>query len=198
MFKLSFGALIAALAMFFTAFLYFAGPIAQIGYSDASEAQSAAVQASLAANLPETGTYMVPDPSTQSGTILYGKGPIATVHFNSKGFAVDSADGMIWGFALYLVVALIMAFALSRLDRRVVDFKSRATVVIGFSVAASVLNVLGNPIWLHHDWDYAIFTFIGDVLILCIGGLVLARWFMPVRTELAAPAAPVVETPPTL
>ncbi|MBK7283535.1 MAG: hypothetical protein IPI83_03180 [Sphingomonadales bacterium] len=44
------------------------------------------MQTALAANLPKTGTYMVPDPSTQSGTTLYGKGPVAMVHYNSNGF----------------------------------------------------------------------------------------------------------------
>ncbi len=199
MFKLSLGALVSAFAMFIAAFLYFAGPLENIAYADANEAQSATVQAALAANLPETGTYMVPNPSTQSGTILYGKGPVATVHFNSKGFAVDGADGMIWGFALYLIVAIIMAYALSQLDRRVVDFRSRATVVIGFSVAASALNTLSDPIFMHQDWGYALFSFIGNTLILSIGGLLLARWFMPVRAEITASGvAPVVEASTSL
>ena len=184
MIKLLFGSFAAAIAMFLTGFLYFAGPIATVGYTSASDAQGAAVQSVLAANLPETGTYQVPDPSTQSGTTLYGKGPVATIHYNSRGFAAESTEGLLPGFVLYLVVAFFMAGALSQLDRRIADFKSRAVIVVCFAVAASTLNVLGDPIWLHTDWRYAIFTFIGDVLMLSIAGLILARWFMPAKAEL--------------
>ena len=184
MIKLTLGSIVSALAMMIAAFIYFAGPLALTAYSVAGEAQSAAVQSVLAANLPETGTYMVPDPSTQSGTILFGKGPVATVHYNSSGFALDSADGMIWGLVLYLIVSVLIAGALSQLDRRIPDFKSRAIVVVLFSLAGSVLMTLGDPIWLHQDWTYAIFEFVGNSLILIIGGLILARWFMPTKAEL--------------
>ncbi len=190
MIKLLFGSFAAAVAMFFTGFLYFAGPIATLGYTSASDAQGAAVQTSLATNLPVTGTYLVPDPSTQAGTTLFGKGPVATVHYNSRGFAAESVEGMLPGFILYLVVAIFMAGALSQLDRRVPDFKSRAVIVVCFAVAASTLIVLGDPIWLHTDWRFAIFTFIGDVLMLSVAGLILARWFLPTKAEIAEPASP--------
>ncbi len=179
MFKLALGTLAAAVAMFLTGFLYFAGPMAMLGYGTASEAQNAAVQTALAANLPATGTYMIPDPSTQAGTILYGKGPIATVHYNARGFSLESMDGIVWGFGLYLVVAILIAAALSQLGNRVTDFRSRAAIVICFALATSVMLTLGDPIWLHQDWTYAIFGFIGNALMLIIAGLVIARWFLP-------------------
>jgi hypothetical protein len=194
MFKLFFGSFAAAIAMFFAGFFYFVGPLATIAYTDANETQSASVQAALAANLPETGTYMIPNLRTPSGTTLYGKGPVATVHYNSNGFQAEAMDGMIWGFGLYLIVAFLMAGGLSQLDRRVPDFKSRAVVVVCFAFAASALITLGNPIWLHHDWGYAIFAFLGEALVLCIGGLVLARWFLP--TVAVLPETPVATLPP--
>jgi hypothetical protein len=202
-FKLLIGSFAAAIAMFFAGFLYFAGPAASLGYAKAGEAESATVQATLAANLPATGTYMIPNPATPSGTTLFGKGPVATVSYNSHGFPLEAMDGMIWGFALYLVVAILMAAALSQLDRRVPDFRSRAIVVICFSLAASALILLGNPIWMHHDWTFAIFTFVGDAFILCVGGLILARWFLPTPVALPEPseikaAAPEIPTPPQI
>jgi hypothetical protein len=59
--------------------------------------------------------------------------------------------------------------------------------VICFAFASSTLIVLGDPIWLHTDWRYAIFTFIGDVLMLSVAGLILARWFLPTKAELTEP-----------
>lgn len=179
MIKLFIGSIAAAVAMFIAAFLYFAGPLSMVAYSTASESQSAAVQTALAANLPETGTYMVPNPATQSGTILYGKGPVATVHFNTAGFPVESTEALLWGFILYFVVALLIAAALSQFGSRVPDFRSRATVVVLFAIAMPALSILTDPIFLHQDWSYSIFGYVGSVLILGIGGLVIARWFMP-------------------
>lgn len=175
MIKLAIGSFAAAVAMFIAGFLYFAGPIATMAYSRANEIQTATVQTALAANLPQTGTYMVPDPATQSGTTLYGKGPVATIHYNSKGFPVESLDAMAWGFALYLAAAVLMAAALSHVP----DFRSRAVVITCFAVAGSALTILTDPIFLHQDWAYALFSFVGSVFVLLVGGLVLARWFLP-------------------
>jgi hypothetical protein len=203
MFKLAIGSVIAAVAMMISGFVYFAGPVALVGFASANDAQSAAVQTALASNLTETGTYLIPNPSTESGTTLFGKGPVATVHYNAKGFSLESVDGMIWGFVLYLVAAVLMAAALSQLDRRVPDFRSRAIIVVCFAFACTALNVLTDPIFSHQDWTYALFAFVGDVLILCIGGLIIARWFLPKVAELAPSlvkevekAASVQEIPP--
>jgi hypothetical protein len=192
MIKLAIGAFAAAVAMFVTGFIFFATPIGQIAFSGANETQSAAVQAALAANLPQTGTYMVPDPSTQSGTTLYGQGPVATVHYNSKGFSLSDMSGIGYGFAQELIVCILLAGALSTLDRRIPDFASRAKIVVLLSVAASALSNLGNPIWWHHDWTYWTYNFVAESAMLSVAGLVIARWFLPVAAEM--PIAPSVVT----
>ena len=190
MIKLMFGTLVAAVAMFITAFVYYAGPLGEAGFSKAGENESAVLQQALKSNLLDTGTYVIPYPGTQTGTTLYGNGPVATVHYNQGGFPLESTDGMIWGFALYLAGAALMAGALSQLDRRVPDFKSRATIVICFALGATGLNVLTDPIFKHWDWSYALFAFVGNTLILCVGGLILARWFMPKAAEMTPASIP--------
>jgi hypothetical protein len=192
MIKLAIGAFAAAVAMFVTGFIFFATPIGQLAFSGANETQSAAVQAALAANLPQTGTYMVPDPSTQSGTTLYGQGPVATVHYNSKGFSLSDMSGIGYGFVQELIVCILLAAALSTLDRRIPDFVSRARIVVLFSIAASALSNLGNPIWWHHDWAYWTYNFVAEAVMLSVAGLVIARWFLPVAAEM--PVAPSVVT----
>lgn len=179
MFKLAIGSFAAAVAMFITGFLFFATPIGMIAYSKANEAQNAAVQTALAANLPQTGTYMVPDPSTQSGTTLYGKGPVATVHYNSKGYSVADPGAIIDGFIQELIVCLLIAAALNGIASRVTDFSSRAQLVVLFSLATTGLLALGNPIWLHQDWAYNLYGFVANAAMLIVAGLVLARWFLP-------------------
>jgi hypothetical protein len=188
MIKLAIGSFVAAVAMFVTGFIFFATPIGMIAYSGANETQNAAVQAALAANLPQTGTYMVPDPSTQSGTTLYGQGPVATVHYNSKGFSLNDMSGIGYGFLQELIVCILLAGALSTLDRRIPDFASRAKIVVLFSIASSAMINLGNPIWLHHGWTYWTYSFVAEAAMLIAAGLVIARWFLPVAAEM--PAAP--------
>ncbi|MBK8861716.1 MAG: hypothetical protein IPN48_12590 [Sphingomonadales bacterium] len=179
MFKLALGSFAAAVAMFITGFVFFATPIGMIAYTTASEAQTAAVQTALAANLPKTGTYMVPDPSTQSGTTLYGKGPVAMVHYNSNGFPVADPSAILNGFIQELIVCLIIAGALYGIASRVTDFASRAQLVVLFSVATTGLLTLGNPIWLHQDWAYNIYGLVANTVMLSVAGLVIARWFLP-------------------
>jgi hypothetical protein len=194
MIKLTIGSFVAAIAMFVTGFIFFATPIGQIAFAEANETQSAAIQASLAANLPKTGTYMVPDPSTQSGTTLYGQGPVATVHYNSKGFPLDDMNAIGYGFVQELIVCILIAAALSTLDRRISDFASRARIVVLFSIAASALSNLGNPIWWHHDWFYWIYKFVAESVMLSVSGIIIARWFLPVVAEMPVVAVPSVAT----
>ena len=74
------GAAAAAIAMFIIGFLFFATPLVKLGTASLDNAQAAAVQQALAVNLPRTGTYFVPGADTPEQTVMYGQGPIATVH----------------------------------------------------------------------------------------------------------------------
>jgi len=129
--------------------------------------------------MPATGTYIVPNFQTPEGTVLYGKGPVATVHYNSQGFAIEDMSALLSGFIHEFIVSLLIGLALLGIAGRVADFGSRARIVILFSLAASALIHLGQPIWMHHDWRYAIYVFLADAAMLIAAGLVLARWFLP-------------------
>ncbi|MCJ8158736.1 hypothetical protein [Sphingomonas sp. LaA6.9] len=173
------GALAAAVAMFITGFIFFASPLSLIAFRTVDDTRSASVQAALAQNIPATGTYVVPNPGTRAGTVLYGKGPVATVHYNAMGFPVASTSAVVSGFIHESIVALILGFALLGISGRVTDFASRGRIVVLFSVAASGLIHLGAPIWMRFDWTYAIYSFVADAAMLIVGGLVIARWFLP-------------------
>jgi hypothetical protein len=172
------GSLAAAAVMFVIGFIFFATPLYKLGSAGLDNNQAAAVQQALAANLPATGTYFVPGADTPEKTVMYGQGPVATVHYNIGGFPVADPAVLIGGFAFEFVVALLIGLALVGIADRVHDFASRARLVVFFSVAASAFMHLGEPIWYHHDWGHFIYLFIGDAVALIAGGLVLARWFL--------------------
>ena len=173
------GSVAAAAAMFLIGFIFFATPLNLLAYSVANDAQNAAVQTALAANLHETGTYIIPWPMTADGTILYGRGPVATVHYNSMGFSTADMNAMLGGFIHMLVTAVLIAAALSGIAVRVTGFADRARLVVLFSLAASLFMHLGEPIWYHHDWTHFIYLFVADFAMFAVGGLVIAKWFLP-------------------
>ena len=180
------GAAVAALVMFFIGFIFFATPLARIGMASIDDSQAAAVQQALAANLPRSGTYTVPGVDTPAQTNMYSQGPIATVHYNTGGFAAMDTTSLVMGLVFMFIIALLIGAALIGIDRRVPDLGSRTRVAVIIAVAAAAFIHLGGPIFMHQDWGYAIYVFIADSLMLAAAGVIQA-WFLP-RPRDAAPA----------
>lgn len=193
MIRIIIGAAAGAIAMFVIGFLFFATPIAKIGTAGLEDSQAAAVQQAMAANLPGTGTYTVPGVGTQAQTNMFSKGPIATVHYNIHGFAGADTGSLVGGLVLNFIVALLIGAGLIGIATRVPDFASRARLVVIFSIAASALINLGEPIFQHHDWRHFIFRFFAYSLMLSTAGLIIARWFLP-RAAVARPETPAAPT----
>lgn len=180
------GAVVATIAMFFIGFIFFGTPLARLGTASVNDAQAAAVQQAMAANLPRTGTYTVPGVDTREQTNMYSRGPIATVHYNTSGFAAFDAPSLVKGLVLNFLVALLIGAALVGIDRRVPDLGSRARVAVIIAVAAAAYTHLGEPIYWHHDWGHFIYLFVADSFALTAAALIIA-WFLP-KSRTAAPA----------
>ena len=183
------GAVVATIAMFFIGFIFFATPLAKLSMAKIDDAQAAAVQQSLAANLPRTGTYSVPGMDTRAQTNMFSRGPIATVHYNTGGFAATEPATLVKGLVLNFLVALLIGAALIGIDRRVPDLGSRARVAVIIAVAAAAFAHLGEPIYWHHDWAHFLYLFIADSVMLATGGFNVA-WFLP-KARAAPSDAPV-------
>lgn len=172
------GALVAAIAMFVIGFIFFATPLAGLSTANIDDAQAAAVQQTLAASLPKTGTYSIPGMNTPAQTNMFSQGPIATVHYNTGGFAAMDPTALLGGLVFNFVVALLIGAALIGIDRRVPDFGSRARVAVIIAIAATAFTHLGEPIYWHHDWPHFIYLFIADSAALAAAGVIIA-WFLP-------------------
>lgn len=183
------GAAAGAIAMFIIGFIFYATPLYKLGTVTLDNAGAAAVQRALASNLPKTGTYFVPSAETPQQTVMYGRGPIATIHYNVGGFSVADPAVIIGGLALDFVVALLIGFGLLAVARRAPDFASRARLVVCFSVAATLFMHIGQPIWYHYDWSHFLYLFVADTLALAAAGLIIARWFLP-QAAMAPEGAP--------
>jgi hypothetical protein len=185
MVRLILGAALAAVAMLVAGFIFFATPLNGLGTRSLGDEQAGQMQASLKTIIPATGTYAVPNDDTAAQTVMYGSGPVATVHFNASGYAAGDATMLIWGLALNFVAALLTGFGLLALGGRIGDFPSRARLVILLAVGAALYIHLGRALYLHHDLANVLYTLVGDALALALGGLVVA-WFLP---STARPAA---------
>jgi hypothetical protein len=185
------GGLVAGIIIFVMGFIFWATPLGEIPYSKAGEAQNAAVQSALAQNLTESGTgaYIIPAHTGAAGAVLYARGPIATVHFNTRGYSPDDMSMLLPGFIVAVVAGLLMAFGLAAAGRGGArSFASLAQLVVCFSLAFTVWEFLGSPIFNHYGWGYWIYVFIAESVSLILAGLVVAKWFMPHdRSEAAAP-----------
>jgi hypothetical protein len=188
MIRVIIGAAVAALAMLLIGFIFFATPLARLGMAKIDDGQAAAVQQTLAASLPRTGTYQVPGTDTQAQTNMYSRGPIATVHYNTGGFAAADPTMFVGGFVFNFIVALLIGAALIGIDKRVPDFGARARVAALIAVAATAFNHLGEPLYWHHDWGHFIYLFVADSAMLVAAALILA-WFLP-RSRAAPADAP--------
>ena len=180
------GAVAAAVAMFILGFIFYATPLQKIAVASATDAQAAAVQQAMAANLPRTGTYFVPDAATAAQSTMYSQGPVATVHYNSGGFAVAAPDVMIGGFIHMLIVAALMAAGLLMLSRRVTMFDEQFKLLVLGVLGATIFIRLGAPIWYHQDWTWAIYSFVADSISLIAAGVVILK-LLP-RHVAAAPS----------
>jgi hypothetical protein len=114
--------------------------------------------------------------------VLYAKGPIATVHFNSRGYSPDDMSMIVPGLILALISGLLFAFALAAVGAGR-SFAETGRLVVCISVAFTGWEYLGSPIFNHYGWGYWVYYFIAEAVAWIAAGLVIA-WFLPrVREE---------------
>ena len=187
------GAVSAAIAMFILGFIFFATPLQKVSTGTLDNARAAAVQQSLAANIPTTGTYHVPSADTPEQSTMYSKGPIATINYNTGGFSPADPGVMIGGFIHMFIVALLIAVGLYTLSLYVPSFTERVRLLVLGTLGATIFMRLGEPIWYHPDWGHAIYMFVADSITLIVAGLIILKMLprsLPSRAASTPPAPP--------
>jgi hypothetical protein len=187
------GAVAAAVAMFILGFIFFATPLQNLAVDKLDDTRAAAVQQALNANLQRTGTYFVPDPDTPQQSVMYGTGGVATIHYNSAGFAASDTTSMIGGFVHMLIVTILMAVGLYALSRHAPAFADQIKLLVLGVAGAAVFMRLGEPVWYHHDWGHAIYMFLADAISLIVAGVVILK-LLPRDRATATTATPAGST----
>jgi hypothetical protein len=175
------GGLVGGIIIFVMGFIFWGSPLGTIPFSHSSDPQAAAVQTAMAQNLTPggTGTYLIPDPRSREGAELYAKGPVATVSYNTAGFAPEDMSMLLPGFILAVVAGLLMAFGLASVGGGGRSFGNVARLVVLYTLGFTVWECLTNPVFMHADWRFWIYSFVVESVSFIIAGLVIARWFLP-------------------
>jgi hypothetical protein len=181
------GAVAAAVILFILGFVFFATPLHHIAVKSLPDPQAASVQAVLAQNMPETGAYAVPSARTADQTTLYGRGPVATVHYNVRGYPVGDGATMVKGLLHMLAVGLLMAAGLYHLSRSIGSSGERLRLLLLGVVGATLFIHLRDPIWFHHSWGYALYLFFADTVSLALAGFAILK-LLPATLHREGPA----------
>ncbi len=190
MFKTILGGLLGGCALFLTGFIFWGTPLSAIAISRADATASANLQAAMAQALNPTGTgvYIIPDPATAEGTILFGRGPVGQIFYNSTGFPVTDGSALIGGFILSLLVGLLIALALRWVAA---DYGARARVALLFAGGGVLWMQIGQAVFNHAPWGYILYLAFSDFVGLALAGLIAAKL---VPDRVAIPAEPQIPT----
>lgn len=174
MIRTIFGGLLGGCALYVTGFIFWGTPLSAIAFSRADPQASANLQAAMAQALNGTGTgvYIIPDPATAEGTVLYGNGPIGQIFYNSVGFPVTDSSSLIGGFVLALVTGLLIALALRLV---LPSFATRVRATILFAIGTVLWMHVGQAVFNHAPWGYILYLAFSDLVGLILAGVIAAR-----------------------
>ena len=177
------GSLVAGLAMWVVGFIFWGPLLGWIPFSALDQSTQATLQQALKTALGPTGTgtYLVPSPATQIGTVLHAQGPVAMVQFTNAGFPGFDTTSLLWGLGLAVACAFALGLALRAVAANL-GFGDRLKLVGLVVLAISGYTNLGQPIFNHAPWGYFVYLFISDMVTWLVAGAVLARWFLPSPT----------------
>jgi len=177
--KLILGSVLAAVAMFFWGFLYWAAfPFTYRIMAPAPN--EGALAKTIGDALPASGVYLLPHPKGGSEDEVakrFQAGPLVQINIQKRGTAPVQGSVFFWGFVHMLVSAFVMGLVLRAAAPAAPSFGSRLQIGALAGVAAACYSNLGKPIWWHQTWDYHLLNFGFDLGSWLLAALVLA-WFV--------------------
>lgn len=179
MMKSALGALIAALAMFLWGFAYWGSGVIDPFTHMSAEAETA-VGSALTTNFAADGVYFVPDSKVGTEEDWFQRmsaGPVAMINFRQGGTAPMQTT-MALGFLHMLITSILLA-ALLVFVAPASTYAARFRLVAVIGVIAAFFTHLGQPIWWHYPWSYAMVGAAYDAGAYVIAGAILAYFVTP-------------------
>lgn len=162
---------VAALAMFFWGFIYYG--ISGLPYR---VMQPSAALAPALAQLPASGTYLVPDPRDGRDPADY-KGPVAMLNYtaNPRSMGATLMIGYTHGFVTCVLLSLLLWRTGAGLD----GFKCKFMFCVMTGVLVTFFGRGCGVAWWHHDIAWTLTEMAYDIVAFAIVGAILAKMITP-------------------
>jgi len=177
------GSLAGGLAIWLVWFVCWGPLLGWIPYSTLPDANAAALQEAMKTQLSAAGSgaYRIPWPGTTAGSVAYANGPVALVQFTNRGFPAFDTFALLWGLVFAFACAFVGMLAMNAVSH--FSFGERIKLIALFAVAIAGYADLGQPIFNHAPWGYALYAFAADVATWVIAGAVLSRFAEAPETD---------------
>ena len=179
--ELLLGSVIAAVALFFWGFVYWAvSPLPNTALKTVVD-EPAAGQA-LLEHFPQSGTYHLPDPQNadiDEMNALHRQGPVAMVDIDVDGAVPQSPIVMLAGFAHMLITTLMIALLMRLTGNALATYGDRVLFVFLAGVIVAFWTRISGVIWWGLGLPWQMYNAIYDVSSWLIAGLILAKFVGP-------------------
>lgn len=188
--RLLLGALSAAVVLMIWGFLsWVVMPPEAVVFSSVDNESAFSEQ--LVSTLQQSGSYRIPMPphknegegSDAFETFLerHRSGPTALLFISMKGSDPLSPRIFLMGFGHYFLSTLLVGLILLLAKEGLETYMSRAIMVAGMGLFASVSTNLSPPIWWQVPWAFHVYTAIFGFIGWLLAGLVLAAIVRPAK-----------------
>lgn len=133
----------------------------------------------LKANLPESGVYILPYPTSDDPTDAemvkrYIEGPVVQIFYRNPGLnPMDSktfAMGALHSFLCSLLVVWLLYTARASLP----SYLQRVGFVTVIGLVATISTEVAYPIWWQHTWDFHLMTMLEHAIAWALVGFGIA------------------------
>ena len=133
-------------------------------------------------HFPQNGTYIVPGHDQLDREQRYLEGPVAMIHMlRIEGRPEFEKSIMIKGFALNVIVVILMGVVLQCVAKALPTYWSRVGMAGLIGLTAAVMIDLGEIAWWEIDWKWQGYAAVYHVTAALAIGLVLGAFIRPPR-----------------
>ena len=169
--------LLSAIALMVFGFIVWATPVGTPAFG--SEIDTAALQDALREAIPESGTYIIPDPYTMDQEQFvqsHEAGPIGILHISLPGEPAMAPSTFIFGFIHNFVTAMILAILLQMALPGLPSYSGRVMFCTACGVFAAVWENFTGPVWFLTPWSFYVVRTLYTIVGMTIVGAILARF----------------------
>lgn len=174
------GVALATVAIFLWGFVYWGLISAPYAPLKATNGDEAARQA-LLDHFSSTGMYLIPGAynAPEDAARMFAEGPIAMVNFVREGHPVEDPAMMGQGFALNLVVVLLLSAVMKKALPALPNYGERVMFAALLGLTAVVMVNLGDAVWWRYPWAWKLSQALYGLVSFTIAGAVLAKFIKP-------------------